>query len=193
LVCFPTCPAASLPASLGTLAHLRALSLRGNHLAALPPALGGCSQLVELDVRDNQLAALPEELSQLTNLKLLLVDNNRLRGLPPALLTGCAALATLSLHGNPLTAEQLRETPGWAQFDERRRAKYDKQVGLGWGAWWTSWLLEGSSPCVNPARRQVAACCWRQCQPVPACRRWPCHLLRHFPVAGGHASAEHRI
>lgn len=52
----------------------------------------------------------------------------RLRSVPPAVLTGCSALATLSLHGNPLTAEELRETPGWAQFDERRRAKYDKQA-----------------------------------------------------------------
>lgn len=50
--------------------------------------------------------------------------------MPPAVLTGCASLATLSLHGNPLTAEQLRETEGYAAFDERRRRKYDKQVGV---------------------------------------------------------------
>lgn len=49
--------------------------------------------------------------------------------MPPAILTGCAALATLSLHGNPVTVEQLRETEGYAAFDERRRRKYDKQVG----------------------------------------------------------------
>lgn len=48
--------------------------------------------------------------------------------MPPAVLAGCASLATLSLHGNPLTAEQLRETEGYAAFDERRRRKYDKQV-----------------------------------------------------------------
>lgn len=53
--------------------------------------------------------------------------------MPPAILAGCSSLATLSLHGNPLTAEELRETPGWAAFDERRRAKYDKQVGTGEG------------------------------------------------------------
>lgn len=51
--------------------------------------------------------------------------------MPPAILTGCSSLATLSVHGNPLTAERLRETPGYAAFDERRRAKYDKQVGGG--------------------------------------------------------------
>ncbi|KAL4437121.1 hypothetical protein ABPG75_004260 [Micractinium tetrahymenae] len=121
---------ASLPNSLGALQQLRALALRGNRLAALPPALGGCAQLVELDVRDNQLAELPSELGRLTSLKLLLLDNNRLKAVPPAVLAGCSSLATLSLHGNPLTAEQLRETPGFAEFDERRRAKYDKQVDM---------------------------------------------------------------
>ena len=121
---------------------------------------------MELDLRDNQLAALPEELSRLTSLKLLLLDNNRLRGVPPALLTGCAALATLSLHGNPLTAEQLRETPGWAEFDERRRAKYDKQVGgvrwggVGWGARGARWVLKVHL--VKRARGQVPASCWLQ-------------------------------
>lgn len=57
--------------------------------------------------------------------------HRRLKAVPPAVLTGCASLATLSLHGNPLTAEQLRETEGYAAFDERRRRKFDKQVGFG--------------------------------------------------------------
>ncbi|KAI3433885.1 hypothetical protein D9Q98_003687 [Chlorella vulgaris] len=121
---------ASLPSTMSGLQHLWVLSLRGNQLPALPPALGSCSQLEELDVRDNQLAALPAELGQLSSLKALFADNNRLRTVPPALLSGCPALATLSLHGNPLTAEELREVPGWLQFDERRRTKYDKQVGM---------------------------------------------------------------
>lgn len=53
----------------------------------------------------------------------------RLRAVPEAILRGCASLATLSLHGNAITVDQLRETPGWAEFDGRRKAKYDKQVG----------------------------------------------------------------
>ena len=36
----------------------------------------------------------------------------RVRSVPPALLSGCAALATLCLHDNPITVEELRETPG---------------------------------------------------------------------------------
>lgn len=75
--------------------------------------------------------AIPPQLGALTSLRTMLLDNNRLAAVPPALLTGCTALATLGLHGNRLTAEQLRETPGWAEFDARRRAKYDKQVGRG--------------------------------------------------------------
>ena len=57
----------------------------------------------------------------------------RLKAVPPALLSSCSSLATLSLHSNPITAEQLRETEGYAAFDERRRKKYDKQVGGGAG------------------------------------------------------------
>ncbi|PSC75686.1 LRR repeats and ubiquitin-like domain-containing protein isoform A [Micractinium conductrix] len=121
---------ASLPDSIAALTQLRALALRGNRLAALPAGLGGCSALVECDLRDNQIADLPAELSQLTNLRLLLLDNNRLKAVPPALLSSCSSLATLSLHSNPITAEQLRETEGYAAFDERRRKKYDKQVDM---------------------------------------------------------------
>jgi len=46
------------------------------------------------------------------------------------MLTGCVSLATLALHGCPITTEELRETPGFAQFDARRRQKYDKQVDM---------------------------------------------------------------
>jgi hypothetical protein len=49
---------------------------------------------------------------------------------PAAILRGCASLATLSLHGNPLTVEQLRDGDGWAEFDARRRAKHDKQLSM---------------------------------------------------------------
>ena len=50
--------------------------------------------------------------------------------MPAAILRGCASLSTLSLHGNPLTVEQLREADGWAEYDARRCAKHDKQLGM---------------------------------------------------------------
>ena len=52
----------------------------------------------------------------------------RLRGVPGEILKGCASLARLSLHGNPLTMEQLRTSDGFQEFDARRCASADKQV-----------------------------------------------------------------
>lgn len=52
----------------------------------------------------------------------------RIHAVPAEILRGCASLATLTLHNNSLTAEQLRETPGYSEMDARRRAKYDKQL-----------------------------------------------------------------
>ena len=48
--------------------------------------------------------------------------------MPAAVLRGCGALATLGLHGNPISVEQLRESDGFAEFNARRCAKHDKQV-----------------------------------------------------------------
>lgn len=58
----------------------------------------------------------------------------RLRRAPSAVLRGCTALARLSLHGNPITVEQLRAADGWAEFDARRRAQADKQLEMQVGA-----------------------------------------------------------
>ncbi len=37
---------------------------------------------------------------------------HRIASLPPGLLSGCSSLWSLSLQGNPITADQLRSTPG---------------------------------------------------------------------------------
>ena len=34
----------------------------------------------------------------------------------------------MNIHNNPMTADDLRRSKGFAQFDERRKAKYSKQV-----------------------------------------------------------------
>lgn len=52
----------------------------------------------------------------------------RLKAVPAAVLRSCRALATLGLHGNPVTVEQLRASDGFAEFNARRCAKHDKQV-----------------------------------------------------------------
>ena len=53
----------------------------------------------------------------------------RLSTVPAELLRGCAKLASLLLHDNPITTAQLRGLEGYVDYDERRRRKYDKQVG----------------------------------------------------------------
>ncbi len=62
----------------------------------------------------------------------MLVLLTRLKGVPVAVLRNCGALATLTLHGNPVTVEQLRESDGFAEFNARRCAKHDKQVPGPW-------------------------------------------------------------
>lgn len=48
---------------------------------------------------------IPASLSSLKNLKSLNLDGNRVRAIPPPVLADCAALHTLSLHGNPITIQ----------------------------------------------------------------------------------------
>ena len=47
----------------------------------------------------------------------------------------CASLCSLSLHGNPITEDQLQGTQGFEQYDQQRRRQANKQVGVlkpGW-------------------------------------------------------------
>jgi len=52
----------------------------------------------------------------------------RLSTIPGNILRDCLALHTINVHRNPLTIEVLREIPEYKIFDERRKAKYSKQV-----------------------------------------------------------------
>ena len=58
----------------------------------------------------------------------VVVLSRRLREVPGEILKGCSSLARLSLHGNPLTIEQLRSSEGFQEFNARRCASADKQV-----------------------------------------------------------------
>lgn len=120
----------ALPEELGNLTALRALSVGANALAALPPALGRCIALEELDAAGNAIPEIPAAFSTLKALRTLNLTGNRVGAVPPAVLTGARSLATLALHGCPITMEELRETPGFAAFEARRVAKYDKQVDM---------------------------------------------------------------
>jgi len=97
-------------------------------LAALPAGLGAaCPRLALVDARSNRIGpTIPADLGRVPALRL---DGNRIASLPAGFFDAPgAAIALLSLHANPVTAEALREAPGWAAYDERRRAAVSKRL-----------------------------------------------------------------
>lgn len=116
-------------AALAGLPALREVDVSRNALAALPESVGCCSALEDLAAGDNRLAAIPRGVTRLGRLQNLRMDNNRIKELPPGLFCGCTSLAALLLRGNPITVEALRAAQGFAEYDTRRRARTDKQLG----------------------------------------------------------------
>lgn len=97
-------------------------------LTELPAALGtACPRLSLVDARHNRISpSIPPSLSRVPTLRL---DANRISVLPPTFFDAPgAATALLSLHANPITAEEVRGTPGWAVYDGRRLAAANKRL-----------------------------------------------------------------
>jgi Leucine-rich repeat (LRR) protein len=97
-------------------------------LTDLPACLGpACPRLALVDARHNAIGpSIPPTLAHVPALRL---DFNRISSLPPTFFDGPgAATALLSLHANPITAEALRATPGWAAYDGRRLAAANKRL-----------------------------------------------------------------
>lgn len=120
-----------LPEEIGHLRQLEILRMNNNRLRTLPSTVGDCHSLLEADFSSNLLGELPNTLGNLTNIKVLQLANNGLKSVPPEVLKGCSQLFTLHLHGNEITIDGLREVEGWAEFDERRRSKNNKQLEFG--------------------------------------------------------------
>lgn len=137
----------ALPPGLGFCLQLEEADLAGNAIAALPEGLSRLTALKSLLLDKNRCAGaegaegpgggvplLPKSSqgSALLRLDTACSPLNlpfcpcRIKAVPPGILTGCVALQTLSLHGNPVSAEQMRETPGFAAYNARRKAKHDK-------------------------------------------------------------------
>lgn len=74
---------------------------------------------------------LPASLGRLQRLKLLQLDGNAIGAVPTEVLRDCSALATLSLHDNPITPAVLEATEGFAAFEARRRGKVTKSLATG--------------------------------------------------------------
>eukprot|EP00198_Chlamydomonas_reinhardtii_P002751 XP_001692087.1 ubiquitin family protein [Chlamydomonas reinhardtii] len=143
--------------ALGSLTGLTALTLSSNLMDVLPDAaVSGLKALQVLSLSGNQLRALPEALGALSALEVLSADDNKLEALPgslgepgiasvpPTLLKDCGSLAVLSLQDNPITADQLRSTPGFKDYDARRVALCNKQLDAKVSAHATRTFTEGA-------------------------------------------------
>lgn len=122
-----------LPPELGQLGALSVLDVSRNELASLPASIGACGRLTELVASDNCLSAagLPESLGQLAALRALKLDRNFVGAVPQTLFTGCVLLATLSLHGNPVSVDAIQQVPGFPEFEKRVQAKHGKRIATG--------------------------------------------------------------
>ncbi|KAI5062001.1 hypothetical protein GOP47_0022540 [Adiantum capillus-veneris] len=118
----------SLPSAIGSLRNLTLLNISHNRLKQLPESLGSCYSMEELLANDNLIEELPHTVCNLTHLKSLGLDNNKLAQLPTLLLKECTSLQSLSVHGNPITAEQLQLMESFDEYEGRRRRKFDKQL-----------------------------------------------------------------
>lgn len=126
----------ALPGSIGAMAALAVLRVERNALAELPEELGSCFALEELRAAHNRLCALPASLGRCARLRVLSADGNAAlgpAGVPRELLSHATSLHSLTLHGCSVTAEQLRELPGWADFDARRVAQKSAAIFGGGG------------------------------------------------------------
>ncbi|XP_054807049.1 plant intracellular Ras-group-related LRR protein 7-like isoform X3 [Prosopis cineraria] len=131
----------SLPDELGQLVKLEQLSISRNLLTCLPVTIGSLRSLVLLNVSNNKLKSLPESVGScfsleelqasvcnLTCLKSICLDNNEVKLIPLNLLKDCKALQNISLHNNPIPVDLFQQMDGFAEFEARRRKKFDKQI-----------------------------------------------------------------
>ncbi|QCE14006.1 internalin A [Vigna unguiculata] len=119
---------ASLPMTIGSLRNLVLLNVSNNKLRSLPESVGSCTSLEELQANDNLIEDLPSSVCNLSHLKSLCLDNNNVKQAPRNLLKDCKALQNISLHGNPISMDQLQQMEGFQEFEARRKKKFDKQI-----------------------------------------------------------------
>lgn len=87
-----------------------------------------------LEASTNSISEISESYSRLRALKSLSLANNRVAAVPSAVFNGCTELHALDVRDNPITMQQLRETPGYTKFEDRRKVRLDKIVDAKIGA-----------------------------------------------------------
>eukprot|EP01023_Acetabularia_acetabulum_P056476 TRINITY_DN6557_c0_g1_i3.p1 TRINITY_DN6557_c0_g1~~TRINITY_DN6557_c0_g1_i3.p1 ORF type:complete len:274 (+),score=32.73 TRINITY_DN6557_c0_g1_i3:112-933(+) len=117
--------------NIGHLQKLKQFNASSNKLLYLSEGLGHCRNLDEINCSNNFLKSIPESFGRLNKLKVLNLDNNRIGNIPSSVLTDCESLQTLSLHQNPISLQVLQQTEGFAEFENRRKSKFDKIIGSG--------------------------------------------------------------
>eukprot|EP00299_Pterocystis_sp_00344_P009787 c4230_g1_i1.p1 GENE.c4230_g1_i1~~c4230_g1_i1.p1 ORF type:complete len:579 (+),score=166.57 c4230_g1_i1:46-1782(+) len=92
----------SIPDSIGNLVGLRSLNLAHNRLTTIPSSLERLSGLTDLDVSHNQL----KDICRLPypNMTQLVLNNNKIEALPEGCFSELAAVKSINLASNRLTA-----------------------------------------------------------------------------------------
>lgn len=96
------------------------------------------------------LQAVPPQLGRLRRLKVLQLDGNAVAAVPPEVLHGCTALATLSLHDNPISPDALAATDGCAVGACSREPGAAQQGSWAQACRAPAWPWH--APCTAPAR-----------------------------------------
>eukprot|EP00240_Pyramimonas_obovata_P015783 CAMPEP_0118943990 /NCGR_PEP_ID=MMETSP1169-20130426/39404_1 /TAXON_ID=36882 /ORGANISM="Pyramimonas obovata, Strain CCMP722" /LENGTH=280 /DNA_ID=CAMNT_0006889367 /DNA_START=176 /DNA_END=1018 /DNA_ORIENTATION=+ len=128
-------PLVEFPSSIGDLQCLEILDASHCHLESNEgrdrsglAALARCALLTELRLNNNKLACIPEAWSNLKRLKTLALDFNPIKTVPSAVLRDCCVLQSISLTNTSVTADELKEVPGWDRYEARRQGKHTKQI-----------------------------------------------------------------
>jgi Leucine-rich repeat (LRR) protein len=92
-----------LPASLGSLPAMQALSAAHNQLETVPPALGNSQNLYQVSLDSNKISSLPGELFNAPGLGVITASYNNLASLP-AELVNAKKLVALDISNNQLVS-----------------------------------------------------------------------------------------